>query len=73
MIRPEKVKGVSAMVCFISSVLLAMVVILGIWLEFRSRVVWKLAWTLLVVLLLSAFVHAVAHGMCQGTKPGSSK
>ncbi len=59
MIRFEKLKVVSAVICVLSGLLLAIVLILGIWLEFQSRVIWKLVGTLFVVFVLSGMLHTV--------------
>jgi hypothetical protein len=46
-------------------VLLALAIIVGIWLEFESPVIWKCIGTIFVLFFLSGVVHAVAKAVCE--------
>ena len=49
-------------------VLLALAIIVGIWLEFESPLIWKSIATMLILWLLSGAVHVVAKAVCEMPK-----
>lgn len=64
----RKLEMVSAEICIVSAVLLAIVSIYGIWMDVLSVLFWKAVGTLFILFLLSGFVHALSQGLRRGAE-----
>lgn len=59
--------ALSSVIC---AALLAVAIIVGIWCEFESEVLWKSIATLFVLFFLSVLTHAIMQGMTEKTNSG---
>ena len=63
----QKLKAWSALSSVICAALVAVALIVGIWFEFESEILWKSIATIFVLFFLSALTHAIMQGMTQKT------
>ncbi len=61
----RRLKAWTALLAVISAVLLAVALIISIWSDFQSEILWKTTGTFFVLFFLSALIHAIMQGMTQ--------
>jgi len=63
----HKLKAWSALSALVCAFLLAAILIIRIWFECASEILWKSASTVCVLFFLSALTHVILQGMTQKT------